>query len=178
MARVYARVHDGAVVELIEERKDIDAEWSASFLASCVEVTGVEPRPQVRWIQDTGGKFSPPPPFVPTLAQQAQAALHAGLSVTLSGATTLAATLFPTDPTAQQKLSAVASTIAVTGGFPGGVATMPLRDMAGVWHTLNLPQWKAVAGAIAAYAAELQLIVDGNPLDATALPAASVTLKV
>jgi hypothetical protein len=121
---------------------------------------------------------TPPAPPAPTLAQQAGAASAAGLTVTLTGSMTLAATLFPTDSATQAKLGAVVTTINTAGTFPGGATSYPMKDASGAWHTLTIAQYKTLAGAIAAYVAALDLIADGNPLAATALPAASVSLVV
>lgn len=117
-------------------------------------------------------------PYAPTLAMQAFAAMQAGLTVTLSGSMTLAATVFPVDPETCSKIGMVVTNIDSDGNFPGGATSFPLKDVSGAWHTFTVPQYKAVATAIAAYAAPLTLIIDGNPLNATALPANSVTLTV
>ena len=121
---------------------------------------------------------TPPAPAAPTLAQQASAASVAGLMITLSGSVTLAATLFPTDPVTQGKLGAVVTTIGASGAFPGGATSYPMKDASGAWHSFTVGQYKAVAGAIAAYVAALDLIADGNPLAAASLPASSVSLAV
>jgi len=121
---------------------------------------------------------TPPAPPPPTLAQQAAMAAGAGLSVALTGSMTLAATVFPTDRMTQTKLGAVVTTINAAAAFPGGATSYPMKDAAGGWHTFNTAQYKAVAGAITAYVAACDLIADGNPLAATALPAASITLAV
>ncbi len=129
----------------------------------------------------SNGTFSPPAPSnvtPPTLAQQAAAAIAAGLTITLSGTMTLAATLFPTDPATTAKIIAVVTAINTDGTFPGGATTFPMKDSAGTWHTFTSSQYKSVASALAAYVAALNLIIDGNPLDATSLPANAVTLTV
>ena len=91
---------------------------------------------------------------------------------------TLAATLFPTDPATTAKIIAVVTTINTDGTFPGGTTTFPMKDSAGTWHTFTSSQYKIVASALAAYVSALNLIIDGNPLDATSLPANAVTLTV
>ena len=121
--------------------------------------------------------FTPPAPVL-TLAQQAANAAVAGLTVALSGTMTLAATLFPTDATTQQKLVAVSATLLETGDFPGGGTTYPMVDSSGAWYTFTASQYKAVAGAIAAYVAACDLIAAGNPRGATALPANTVSITV
>ena len=120
----------------------------------------------------------PPPAPAPTLGQEAAAAMRAGLTLTISGTITLPATVFPTDPTATAKIGAVVTTLLATGAFPGGATSYPMKDAAGAWHTFTVAQYPKVAGAIAAYVAALDLIADGNPMNATALPPASATLTV
>lgn len=53
-----------------------------------------------------------------------------------------------------------------------------MKDLSGNWHTFTIAQYEAVATAIAGYAAALDLIIDGNPLNAVALPTSSVSLTV
>lgn len=120
----------------------------------------------------------PPPPPIQTLAQQAAAAISAGLTLTISGTMTLAATLFPTDPITTGKIGAVVTTLLATSAFPGGATSYPMKDSAGAWHTFTTAQYPKIAGAIAAYVAALDLIADGNPMGATALPSSSVSLTV
>ena len=137
--------------------------------------------PAIGWAAAQAGgvwQFTAPPVPAPTLAQQAATAMAAGLTISLSGSVTLAATLFPTDAATQGKLAAVAAGLGATGQFPGGATTFPMKDCAGAWHSLTQAQYKAVAGAILSYVAASQLIVDGNPLGATALPPDSVALAV
>lgn len=131
------------------------------------------------WAVSNGALVAYTPPLpAPTLAQLAASAELAGLTITLSGTLTLAATLFPTDPTTQTKIGAVVTTINTTGTFAGGATVWPMKDASGVWHTLTVPQYKAVAGVIDTYVSALDLIIDGNPLGATALPPSSVSIEV
>lgn len=109
----------------------------------------------------------------PTLAQQAYAALYAGLTISLTGSITLAATLFPVDPAAYGKIALVATEINATGAFPCADTSWPMKDSAGNWHTLTVAQYKAIGSAIAAYAAPLNRIIDGDPT-VTALPSSTV----
>ncbi len=127
------------------------------------------------WPEVTGNW---PPTPVLTLAEQAGAAIMSGLTIALSGTMTLADTVFPTDPTTQAKLNAVSTVVLKTGAFPGGATDYPMKDAAGTWHTFTVGQYEAVATAIAAYIAPLDLIIDGNPLNATALPSNHVSLTV
>ena len=136
--------------------------YHASALAASPDVAA--------WIAGGG---VPAAAAAPSLAQQAEASISAGLTIALSGTITLAATLFPTDPATLQKIANVAATIGATGAFPGGVTTLPMKDASGTWHALTLAEWKIVAGAVASYAAALQLIIDGNPLGAVSLPSSN-----
>ena len=111
------------------------------------------------------------------LAQQAASALAAGLTISLSGSLTLSATLFPTDPTTTAKIIAMVA-MAGQGVLPIGATDYPMKDSAGIWHHFIAAQYIKVGGAIASYASALDLIADGNPLGATALPSASVSLTV
>ena len=145
--------------------------------AGAVECTAAQYTNASAWEVKNGAIVAATPP-APTLAQQAAEAIAAGLTITLSGNMTLAATLFPTDPTTTAKIGAVVTAINADGTFPGGATTFPMKDATGAWHTFNASQYKAVAGGIAAYVAALNLIIDGNPLGATSLPANAVTLTV
>ena len=131
------------------------------------------------WAVQSGAlvTYTPPAPVLP-LAQQAAAAINAGLTITLSGSLTLAATLFPTDPVTTAKIGAVITTLLATGAFPGGTTSYPMKDATGAWHTFTAAQYPKVAGALAAYVAALDLIADGNPLGATELPANSATVAL
>ena len=127
------------------------------------------------WTEATGSW--PPAPPAPTLAQRAEAASVSGLTITLTGSITLAATLFPTDPVAQSKIAAM-NAMATAGALPTGFTTYDMRDNVGVWHHFTAAQYQAVAHAIAAYVAVLSLIVDENPNAPVSLPASSVTITV
>ena len=112
----------------------------------------------------------------PTLAQQAQAALAScALSVTSSGTPTLSAN-YPCDSTSQAKIAAVVTAITATGAFPGGASVYPMKDTNGTWHSFTPIQYVQVAGAIATYVGQLDLIVDGNPIGASVLPSATAVI--
>jgi hypothetical protein len=171
----FALIHNGTVAQLSA------AQFPVASPLVWVDVTSVSPAPQPSWTAtQTDGVWTFVGPVVPapTLAQQAGAAISAGVTVTLSGSVTLAATLFPTDAATQSKLGAVITTLIATSAFPGGAATYPMRDSAGTWHTFTPGQYTKVAGAIAAYVAALFLIVDGNPMSAVALPSSAISLTV
>ena len=120
--------------------------------------------------------YTPPPPTL-TLTQQAANAATGGLTITLSGTMTLAATLFPTDTKTQKAIESM-NAMARAGVLPLGSTTYPMIDASGTWHHFTAAQYQAVAGAIAAYVSACDLIAAGNPLGVTELPAASVSLVV
>ena len=116
---------------------------------------------------------------VPSLAQQAASASVSGLTIASTGPTlTLPATLFPTDTQTQLRINTVVNGLNTLGTFPGGATSFPMLDSAGTWHTFTIAQYKAVASALFAYISTLDLIAGGNPLNAAALPANSVTISV
>lgn len=115
----------------------------------------------------------------PTLAQEAASAAVSGIKLSLSGSLTLAATEFPTDAQTQSKIGAVVNGINANGGaFPGGATTFPMKDSAGTWHPFTATQYKQVATAIFAYVSACDLIRDGNPLSAKAIPSSDISLTL
>lgn len=178
----YARIQNGVVVEVIPATAPIATMFTPAFVATLAECDGT-PGVAPGWTAtETAGVWSFAAPVVVapvlTLAEQAAAAIAAGLTITLSGSLTLAATVFPCDPTTQTKLNAINSVIAKTGAFPDGATSYPMKDATGAWHIFTASQYEAVAVAIADYVAPLDLMIDGNPLDATTLPSNSISLTV
>jgi len=176
----YMRVVNSVVVELYTPPAGMALEQC--FSAGIAELFSPVPGGQTLQVGDTYSNGGAAPAAMPTpvltLAQQALIAEQNGLTISLSGSMTLAATLFPTDDATQSNITAVITTINALGTFPGGADTYPMKDASGTWHTFTVPQYKAVAGAIAAYVSALDLIAAGNPLGATALPSNSVALTV
>ena len=174
----YARVVGGTVFELFTPPTGVSLSecFTADVAAQFVAVPAGQ-TPAQGWIY-SGGTFAAPVVPMPPLAQQAAAALGAGVTLTVSGTMTLAATLFPTDPVTTAKIGAVVTTLLATSAFPGGATSYPMKDAAGAWHTFTTAQYPKVAGAIAAYVAALDLIADGNPLSATALPSPNLSVTV
>lgn len=79
--RKFARVMNGEVVEIIDEKSDIAREWHADFLTTCVEITNAEPKPDVGWIRSPQGVFSPAPEYILTPIQIMNAAIREGFTV-------------------------------------------------------------------------------------------------
>jgi hypothetical protein len=91
-------------------------------------VTDISPLPQVGWTATLSGTTytfaAPPPPPAPTLAQQAQAALTAGIAITSTSTPALNGT-YAIDVGSQMKINSVALFVAVNQKFPGGATTYP-----------------------------------------------------
>ena len=180
--QTFARAVSGAVFEIaqIPDGASITSYFAPGLPGTWAAVPSGIAAAQGWTATESGGVWSFAAPVVaaPTLAQQAAAAIGAGVTLALSGTVTLAATLFPTDPATQAKLAAVVTTVTASGAFPGGASSYPMKDASGAWHSFTTAQYVKVAGAIAAYVAALDLMIDGNPLSATALPPASVAIAV
>ena len=117
--------------------------------------------------------YTPPAPVL-TVAQQAQAALSAGLTVT-SASLGLAAVAFAVDDNAQNRLARMQSLIQAAGGvFPAGVSSLLWVDKAGATHALmTVAQFNALGGALGSYALALEEIIATG---AGALPASTITI--
>jgi hypothetical protein len=172
---IYARIAAGVVAELftlppgaaISDCFHPGLQW-----VPCDGMSGVA----VGWTY-VSGTFAASVASVLTLAQQAVTMMGAGLTIALTGSLSLAATTFPTDANTQRKLAAVSTTLAVSGAFPGGGTTCPMKDAAGAWHTFTVAQYKAVAVAISGFVAALDMVIDGAPASTT-LPPSSISLVV
>ncbi len=148
-----ALVASGAVIELAATPFAVVPSWS------WVDVSAVSPAPQVGWsAAETGGawRFTPPTaPPPPTLAQQAQAALYAGVAITSTGTPTLNGT-YGCDPGAQANLNAIQTYINTNDKFPGSAGTYSYVDMNDAPHTFpTTAAFTAFATAIADYVSDL-----------------------
>ncbi len=176
----YARIQNGIVAELFSPPANVPiAQCFAPGLTwvECDGTPGVAPGWTAAESNGAWTFTAPPEPPAPSLAQQAASALAAGVTITLTGSVTLAATIFPCDPGTQTKIEALAS-MAARGVLPTGATGYAMEDAAGTWHEFNAAQYQALAGAISAYVAALILIADGNPLGVTTLPSSSITVSM
>lgn len=106
----------------------------------------------------------------PTLAQQALAALAAGVQITSTSTPALDGT-YAISSSAQAKIQAVSLFIVVNGKFPGGQSTMAWADAAGAAHTFpNTAAFQAFATAVADYVAALDAVLLGISLELPAQP--------
>lgn len=116
--------------------------------------------------------YTPPVP-TPTLAQQAQAAILAGVQITSTGTPALSGT-YACDPAAQAKIMATSLFAVVNSKFPGGGATMAWADRSGAVHTFpTIAEFQAFATAVGDYVAALDAVILGQ---STTLPSQPVTI--
>lgn len=122
----------------------------------------------------SGSAVLPPPaPSAPTLAQQAGAALGAGLAITSTATPALNGT-YACDDAAQGRMNRVQGFIAANGKFPGGVSALPWPDMVGAIHTFpTTTEFTAFASAVADYVFALDQVAMGT---STSLPTAAATI--
>ena len=75
----------GAVLhELLVEQDDITREFTPQLLASCVDVTDHDPRPEPGWVLGENGRFAPTPDE-PTPLHEMSEALAAGVEAVVNG---------------------------------------------------------------------------------------------
>jgi hypothetical protein len=142
-----------------------------------VDVSSVSPPPNVGWTAtETAGVWTftaPAGPAPPTLAEQAVAAIDAGLAVTSTSTPALNGT-YGVDPTAQGRIASVSTYILVNGRFPGGVTAYPWLDVTGAAHVFpTTAAFQAFATALADYVAALDMIAATG---SGSLPVAAVTI--
>lgn len=142
------------------------------------DLSAVSPPPQIGWTAtETGGAWSyeaPPSPPPPTLAQQAQAALGAGLTITSAGTPSLDG-IYAVDATAQALITSTMLYIQVNGKFPGDAGALSWGLMnGGVVTFSSTAEFQAFASAVGAYVATLSEISLTN---AGALPAAAAAIS-
>jgi hypothetical protein len=118
--------------------------------------------------------YVPPTPTL-TLAQQAAAALNAGLTITSTSTPTLNGT-YNVDAVAQANINSMYNLIQRAGGsaFPGGLTEMPWADINGTVHTFaSVGDFLAFETAVGDYVLALNLIAITNT---GTMPAASATI--
>lgn len=112
---------------------------------------------------------SPPPA---NLAEQAAAALAAGLTVT-STKTPARNGIYPCDPDTQSHIQAEMIAILINGAFADGGSTVDWPDITGASHSFDIASFKALASAIGIFAALSLRVIRTN---AGTLPSASATI--
>jgi hypothetical protein len=107
--------------------------------------------------------ITPTASAAPLVAYNQQAA--AGIVITAGGANQAPTGTFALDPQTQSDLAGIASTIAFTGGFPGGGATFTYPDITGL--PANQKTFPSVAAFRSFYAAYVALVLQQKQVLAT-----------
>ena len=174
----YAHIVSGVVVEIITPSAPVGQCYTAAFVATLVDVTAVSPQPQPGWTAtETAGVWTfaaPAAPPGPTLAQQAAAAMSAGLAIASTSTPALNGT-FDVSASAQDHMQAEMIALLNSGGttFADGTTSVVWPDMAGVNHTFTAVQARALFLAAGAYVAALFKVINGTLV---ALPPASAMI--
>jgi hypothetical protein len=177
----YARIQNGIVAELFTPPAGVP-------IAACFHpaLTWVEcdstPGVAVGWTAaETSGAWSFAAPVVPapTPAQQAQAALAAGLGITSTSGGWTASFSVLTDATGASVWTLVLAeqaALSVNGNatFADGAATVQWPDVSGALHALTPAQFQAFAKALGAFVAGCRNVLNG--VAGAAVPAASATI--
>jgi hypothetical protein len=123
----------------------------------------------------SAGDVAPYTPPVLTLAQQASNLIKSGLTISLTGSTTLEPTLFSTDSSIQTWISDENLSISLSSVFLDGQPTVQWPDASGKLHEFNIAQFKSVASAIISYVGLCRKCISGI---STTLPSNNITLTV
>ena len=170
---LYAIVNSGIVADLVSTPDGVNIN-SLNFLTPTQIANAVlvpsNVTPYVNWTY-SNGTFSPPAASAPTLVQQAQAALAAGLQITSSGTPSLNAT-YANDVV---KIMAIATYIIHNNSFPASLSTLPWPDINGIVHIFpSTSEFMAFATAIANYVILLDIIINTN---SGSLPSNTATIS-
>lgn len=126
------------------------------------------------WAISNGELIEYTQPISPlTLAQQAIAALSAGIAITSTSTPSLNG-VYACDSSTQGKINGIVNYIGVNSKFPASLSEMPWPDIDGTVHMFpSTASFLAFGSAVANYVVELEAVVMG--LTST-LPSASVTI--
>lgn len=169
---IFALVIDGVVVDLAPATFPVHPSlvWTG-------DISAVSPAPQWGWkATETAGAWAltAPPAPVLTLAQQAAAAIAAGVTIT-STATPAISGVYACDVTTQGHLNSTYNLIQRAGGttFPAGLAALPWPTASGVVSFTRPSDFLNVATAIGDYVLAVTLV---QITGAGTLPSASITI--
>jgi hypothetical protein len=173
MPRVFARIVDGKVAEIINEigEDTIDNEWPASMVATFVDITEEDPLPAVGDNYDDPGFSSPSGPVL-SPAEEMRAAFMAGLELESTGTPALDATYHGAGPRWQLMMHTL-SYITAFSAFPSGLVTMEWVTKTGDVTFPSAAAFEAVAKAVFDWGTEWQRYVDEFEV---APPSNSVTI--
>lgn len=165
---MYALVLNGFVVQVAASKFEVysDLQWAPISSDTTVEVGYGATESNGVWT------FTAPVAPPQTLAEQAAAALSAGLAITSTSTPALDGT-YAVDEAPQRRLNRVSVYLQINGVFPGGSSTITWLDTGGGKHVFDATQFKALASASGDYVAALDDVILGL---STALPGASATI--
>jgi hypothetical protein len=117
-----------------------------------------------------GAIIAAPPPPPPTLAQQAQAALAAGVALVSTSTAALDGT-YAIDSESRSDMMAEMIALMANGTFTNGTTTLAYADAGGTMHSFPVTQFKAFATGVGGLVGALKAIIKTNtgPLPATTL---------
>ena len=173
---VYAHVLNGIVAEPLVTPPDgfsIGDMFHAGL--TWVDVTDVSPAPEPGWTAAQAGTswtFTPPPVFTPSPAQQAQAALMAGLML-VSTSTPALNGIYDIGAEARADLMAEMLSLLANGNFTNGTPALAVGDLAGAPHVFVPDAYRAFATGVGSYVGALKQIVLTNE---GALPSNTLTI--
>jgi len=176
MKRLFASVRKindvDTIAEIIQEFDDIDNEFPADFVNQLVDITSLNPVPEIHWIY-VDGEFLPPPPPVYTPAQQMQSAAYMGCNIVFTAKPDLSAKYYAYGIPWQQMRDQVLYIVSF-GEFSGGISQLhwPVHDDAEVIFT-SIDDFKMIVRAIGDWLTYWQAFVNGK---IESPPADTVTL--
>lgn len=163
--------------------------WALIINGVVFETTTVNPvgrfPPDMLWVAcadtvvagytyDGGTTFSAPPgPATPTLAQQANTLLAAGLAITSTATSGLNAT-YPSDPNTISYVNSELNAILLNNTFADGTSAIQWPDISGALHAFDVAQFKTFASALGAFVSGIRKCVIG--VSGAVLPDSSATI--
>jgi hypothetical protein len=167
----FALISNGMIVQVAPDQFPVNP-----ALVWTPDISAASPAPQVGWAaKKTAGAWTFTAPVIPapTLAQQAVAAMNAGLTITSTSTPALNGT-YGVDPMSQGRLASISTYILVNSSFPGGSATYPFIDLSGTPHVFpTTASFQAFATACANYVAAVDFV---SATGAGTLPSPSITI--
>ncbi len=148
----------------------------AAPLAWTADISSLSPQPGTGWTATvTGGVWTfaaPAAPPAPTLAQQAQAMLAAGMQLISTGTPALNGT-YACDAATYQRVGGIIAAIGAGLGLPGGGAAFNWLDVSGNPHSFSAANFSALAKAMMDFEYTLNAIIGAN---SGTLPTQPVTI--
>lgn len=162
MGNLYAHIVDGRVAEplvMTPPGVAIGEMFHADLVM--VDVTGVTPRPDEGWIAtQTGGtwSFTPPPPVVVSVVDQAKALLMGGVTLASTGTPALDG-VYRIGAEDRADITAEMLSLMVAGTFTNGGTVLAVGDAAGGVHEFTAAAYREFATGVGGYVGALKQVV-------------------